>query len=90
MSRTYRLTTKGINKTWVSKWPRRCSEEEYQEWVNGPHFYWMSTPSSWNHTFHEKPMRAKTRNLLAKIKNGSLDSKEAVFPLFKKPHIYYW
>lgn len=54
------------------------------------HFYWMTTPSHWNNQYHTRPRRAKERDLLRKVLKDEVDAEDTVWPLAKKPHIYYW
>lgn len=58
----------------------------------GWHGNYSSCPGWWHHDFHEVPMRAKTRNILKDIKNlkNWEDSEDFLFPLYRKPYIYYW
>jgi len=47
-------------------------------------------PAWWDRQFHTRPRRAKERIVVRRILNGTLDPDGAVFPLSKKPHLYYW
>lgn len=50
------------------------------------HYEWMNTPSWWIKEMMTVKQRAQTRQLLHKVALGC----EPLFPLAKKPHIYYW
>lgn len=59
--------------------------------------YWPSefnrmgnTPSSWNICYHTRPRRAAEKRLAYAIRVGRVDPEEALWPVSKKPHIYYW
>ena len=48
-----------------------------------------SYPAWWDRTFHTRPWRAKSRQLEKAILRGA-DPDNAVWPIWGKPHIYYW
>jgi len=49
-----------------------------------------SYPAWWDRIFHTRPRRNQERMTLRAIVSGQLDPEEAVWPLPKKPHSYYW
>lgn len=73
-------------------------DEDKIEWLRkNPHrandvsdYYWMTTPSHWNHDFHTKPRRAEERELIHKVLHDKIDSEDVSWPTGKKPKIYYW
>lgn len=50
--------------------------------------FWMRTPGWWNREFMTVPLRAKTRNLIRY--QMSHPGEDVIFPLSKKPYVYYW
>jgi hypothetical protein len=57
-------------------------------WVHGINYYPIShTPSWWIHDMHTVQQRADERRLLHRVLHGN---NEQVWPLARKPHIYYW
>lgn len=60
-------------------------------WRYGIHWYPHGvTPSWWVREFMTAPARAKERRVLNAIRRGAIDSDAGIFPLARKPHIYYW
>lgn len=53
-------------------------------------FWYRSTPSEWVNKKMTRPQRVKVRALLRGVVKDELDSSEVMFPLAKKPHIYFW
>lgn len=54
----------------------------------GDNWHWMKQePKAWRKEFKHKPRRAELKDKLNKFKNGEED---IVWPLDKKPWIYYW
>jgi hypothetical protein len=49
-----------------------------------------SYPSAWDIQYHTRPRRSKEKRLAKAILNDKIDADEAIWPLSKKPHIYYW
>jgi hypothetical protein len=57
----------------------------------GDNWGWLSaTPGWWTRAIMTRPQRAKTRQLLGKVKHLDDLEEAPLFPLAKKPHIYYW
>jgi len=54
-------------------------------------FRWMSSaPHEWIHLMMTKPQRAKTRILLELVLKLKNLEEIPLFPLAKKPHVFYW
>jgi hypothetical protein len=51
--------------------------------------WWQGSPSSHDIIFHHRPRRVQERLLVRKIMNGE-DPEDLLWPLAKKPHIWYW
>lgn len=51
--------------------------------------WYKQTPSWWTLLFHTSKRRRQERDLLKKILSGNFKFDEDVFPLDKKPHVYY-
>ncbi len=49
-----------------------------------------NTPRKWNIVYHTRPRRAREKRMEQAILRGTVDPDNAIFPLEKKPHIYYW
>jgi hypothetical protein len=47
-------------------------------------------PSAWDIQYHTRPRRAQEKHIARAILKGTIDPDEAIWPLSKKPHIYYW
>lgn len=47
-------------------------------------------PRSWDIVMHTKPRRAQERQALQAVKRGIVDPDDATWPLWRKPHSYYW
>jgi hypothetical protein len=59
-------------------------------WDDYPWFWAMSNyPAHWDRTYHTRPRRVKNRRACRAILAGA-DPDNMVYPLDKKPHIYYW
>lgn len=58
--------------------------------IGGP-FSMMNGEPRW-HTIieHNRRQRAKVRTATRKALKDEIDAEEAIWPLAKKPHIYYW
>ena len=55
------------------------------------HFAWMcSWPAWWDIIYHRRPMRARGAAIERQVMKGVVDADNAVWPLSKKPHQYYW
>jgi hypothetical protein len=53
-------------------------------------FMWLHNwPRSWDKIVHTGPTRARTRDLERKVMKGE-DPCNMAWPLWKKPHDYYW
>ena len=71
-------------KTWMFNELTDPTPPKRKRYTNSWH--WMTTPSWWIHEMMEKPLRAKIR----KAEQIALVEGDAVFPLAKKPHQYFW
>lgn len=57
-------------------------------WRKQRHDNWCSNePKWWRKAFKHRPQRAATREAIGLVMKGNED---ALFPLDKKPWIYYW
>lgn len=60
-------------------------------WRYGIHWYpYSSTPSAWTRIMMTRPARAEEHRMLSKLTRDAIDTDAGIFPLAKKPHIYYW
>ena len=50
----------------------------------------MKEPKWWRKIYKHRKRRAEWKALREKIKTGHLDPDNTVYPLDKKPWIYYW
>ena len=55
-----------------------------------PHFYWMHTPTWWVRLVMTGPQRRQVRDLILKCYRLPDIEDVPLFPLAKKPHIYFW
>jgi hypothetical protein len=53
-------------------------------------WYWANTPGWWIALMHTTKRRRETRDLLMKTIRLKDYEDTPLFPLDKKPHIYYW
>jgi hypothetical protein len=51
--------------------------------------WWQGIPSSHNILFHTRPRRREERRLERLVLRGE-DADNMTWPLYKKPHEYYW
>lgn len=80
--------SKRWEKVWKEAW---LSHRDMVRRAWPDEFSMMSNyPRSWDIQFHTRPRRAKEKLVERKIVTGKIDPDEAIFPLSKKPHIYYW
>ena len=64
--------------------------DKKQEELFGDNWHWLKNePKEWRRTFKHKRRRAELKHRIERIKNGS-DPDGEVFPLDKKPWIYYY
>lgn len=47
-------------------------------------------PASHDRVFHNKPHRARAKAVEKAVTSGEVDPDEALWPLVRKPHNYYW
>jgi hypothetical protein len=53
--------------------------------------FWLSTWPAWHDiVHHRRPNRRKTRALERALEFDRLDTDDALWPLSKRPHTYYW
>jgi hypothetical protein len=77
-----RLRTSGKR---YDKWKARELEARF-----GPDFWLGSWPASWDILHHRRPRRRIEAATAAAIVRGDLDPETAVWPLNKRPHVYWW
>jgi len=74
-------SSRGPHKT---KWELSELEARYGRRV------WMNNwPAAWDITFHRRPPRRHAKAIAHSIVRGA-DPDEALWPLSKRPHVYYW
>ena len=54
------------------------------------HGWNWSTPSWWNNIFHTRPWRRKTRRCEWRVLHAPDAADSLIWPLDKKPHLYFW
>lgn len=60
-------------------------------WPTNTGYWWgNSYPRSWDIQYHTRPRRGREKAMERKVLSGRVDADEAVWPLSKKPHVYYW
>jgi hypothetical protein len=60
-------------------------------WPTSGGYWWSSSyPRSWDIQHHSRPRRAQERRLARLAVMDRIDFDEMIWPLSKKPHIYYW
>lgn len=53
--------------------------------------YWLRHwPKWWDVVYHTRPHRREAAAVTNKVVRGVLDADAAVWPVSKKPHLYYW
>lgn len=75
------------------KYPRTASSgPHYSKWESKKrNRHWMSNyPRWWDVVFHTRPNRRANTRMMRSVFIGNVDEDEAVWPLSKKPHKYYW
>lgn len=59
-------------------------------WPSGA-YHWYSTSPAWHDILHHsRPRRSKEKRLEKAILAGRIEADEAMWPLSKRPHIWYW
>jgi hypothetical protein len=62
--------------------------DKAKERTHGDSWRWLGNyPGWWDTMMHHKPRRQAERSIKHKILRGD---EETLWPLDKKPHIYYW
>lgn len=64
--------------------PRKKKRNIDTEW------HWMNTPSWWIREMMTRPQRAEVRACIYRTLKCDNMEDAPLFPLTKKPHIYYW
>lgn len=77
---------------WIKIEDKKKLKKEIAKWRSdaGWHGDYCSNPSWWNTLYTERPNRRKTKKLLRKVKTLTDYEEAPLFPLAKKPYIYYW
>lgn len=69
----------------VDKYRNLKLPSEVSGWV------WLNNwPRWWDKIFHTRPHRRRTRVLENAVLQEKLDPDNVAWPLYKKPHSYYW
>lgn len=64
--------------------------DKQKEQLFGNNWHWSrNEPKEWRRVFKHKRRRAELKHRIERIKNGC-DPDDEVFPLDKKPWIYYY
>lgn len=87
MSRTHHHGPKSPKKRikWDEVNPPKKKRHQVHPWT-----FWMHTPHWWVQQMMTRPQRAEVRGLLTKLHRIQDLEDAPLFPLTKKPHIYYW
>lgn len=72
---------------YAGAWPY---DEPAHWWRHRERMSMSKTPSRWTHEMMMKPARARERAQLKHVQAGRIEPDAALFPLVRKPHIYYW
>lgn len=89
MSNTYTDKNRGkFNRLYDYKVDDWNNWKELWNKAYGYGFY-NSCPKEWNKRYHIRPHRAQTRQALHKVDLDNL-GEGVEFPIYGKPHIYYW
>lgn len=60
------------------------------KWDRPPEWRWMSCWPRWHDiVFHTRPQRRRTREAVVLVMQGR-DPDTILWPVEKKPHIFYW
>lgn len=60
-------------------------------WPDSTGYWWgNSYPRHWDIMYHNRPRRAREKRMAHKVVAGRVDYDEAIWPLSKRPHQYYW
>ena len=69
---------------------RNAGSHGYKKRKFGDDWRWYrDTPRWWRLVFMTRPKRREVKRLETKILKGE-DAEELVWPVDKKPHLYYW
>jgi len=82
-----RRLSNGNEYTYTTGWSYHCANKTAR---HNTRYRW-GYPKHWDYTYHTRPRRAKERMALRRllIDGGDFDG-DVLFPLDRKPHIYYW
>jgi hypothetical protein len=69
-------------------WQAYYQRKDWPDWYSW--YGGNQEPRWWTILEHTRPRRARDRAMERKVLNGRVDADEAIWPLSKKPHIYYW
>jgi hypothetical protein len=77
---------------WIEIKDKKKLKREIAKWRSdsGWHGDYGKSPSWWNTIYTESPNRRKERDILKKIPRLIDYEETPVFPLAKKPVVYYW
>ena len=70
--------------------PSGNGHNKWEAEKRGTDWYWLTRwPRWWDIVFHTRPQRRRTRKCLVAVMQGH-DPDAILWPVDKKPHIYYW
>lgn len=75
---------------WDAMWHPRGRHGNRGKKIGGPYSRMNSHPAWWDRLFHTRPRRAAEKRVAKAIQDGKVDGDEALWPLDKKPTLYYW
>lgn len=102
MSRTYRRRAgdiewhrRDLRKEWWIEYlypglPNEVGKKRADARFHSDNLRAMSTPSWWVREYMTAPQRQEVRRLVRKVLLMSDLEDTPLFPLAKKPHLYYW
>jgi len=59
-------------------------------WPKELRSFYGRSPAKWNRSFHSRPHRARERRVARQVVTGAVDADEALWPVLRKPTIYFW
>jgi len=76
-----------MSRTWHHSNNHRKFKDKHDKWLHEYKWWLRQEPKEWRRFYKHKKRRASVKDLVSKVKKGYF---EQIWPLDKKPWIYYW
>lgn len=91
MSRTHHHGGRSLKKRWIcfDKHSDQTPPKKKRHYTP-PHHFWMHTPGWWTRLTMTRPQRQEVRRLITQLSRLPDIADAPLFPLARKPFIYFW